>query len=202
METPNTMRRVIWQKMIEAADERSLSEIAACVSKPVIVVLASLLMLKDGRGFNALMEWQDFSLPAIVVAIATVYGLPALWRLLRTPGSIAAPLVRPVGGERLEGAPLDDLIDHMIETNSFKRATVEARFSIPRHRVSLLGDRLEEVGILERGPNNARVLAPMSRERIRSILTGKRVAEEIEREIEIVRPTPPLPSFSLRAVSQ
>ena len=201
------MRRVIWQKMIEAADERSLSEIAACVSKPVIVVLASLLMLKDGRGFNALMEWQDFSLPAIVVAIATVYGLPALWRLLRTPNRVPhqglwTHQTGASGVERLEGAPLDDLIDHMIETNSFKRATVEARFSIPRHRVTLLGDRLEEVGILERGPNNARVLAPMSRERIRSMLAGKRVAEEIEREVEIVRPTPSLPSFSLRAVSQ
>ena len=204
METPTTMRAAIWQKLIEAAHESTLGEIASCVYKPVLVVLLALTMLKDGRGFNALIEWQDFTLPCIVVAVAIVYGAPTLRRLL-TVGDSAPTFTRvPLAatGERLEGAPLDALIDHMIETNSFKRGAIEAIFKMPRHRVSLLGDRLEEVGILERGENNARVLAALPRERIRAILAGKRVAEEIEREVEIVRPTPLLPSvFTKRPIS-
>lgn len=208
METTPTMRRVIWSKMIEAAEERSLREITAFIFKPLLVIFFSGCMLKEGKGFDAIMQWQNFSVPMILTAVAIVYGIPPLYRLTIETGENIIDRTRrtpvTVTGASLEGAPLTELVDHLFDTQSFKRADVETTFKIPRGRVSLLGDRLEEVGILTRGENNARILAPVSREEVLKILKGKRRAEEIEREVNVVRipsPTTLSPAFRRTLVS-
>lgn len=204
-----TMRTVLWGKMIEAAEDRTLGEIGGFLIKPPLVATLSACMLTKGRGFDAIMEWREFSIPTVLTAIVTVYGLPVLYRsVMDTAGNISArtKAAAPVPRERMEGVSTETLIDHLFETKGFRRAEVEAKFKIPRHRVSLLGDRLEEVGILTRGENNARVLAAISREQVRRMLDGKTVAEEIEQGINIVRPNPPSPAqspiFQKRPVSE
>lgn len=203
------MRRVIWDKVIEAAQDRSLGEIGSFLIKPPLVAGLAFCMLTEGRGFDAIMEWRNFSVPMILTAVAIVYGVPVFYRFTIEAGENIIDRTRraaPVPNERMEGVATDVLIDHMFATKGFRRAEVEAKFKMPRHRVSLLADRLEEVGILTRGENNARVLAAVSREHVRGILAGKTVAEEIEQEVNIVRPTPPprspAPIFTKRPISE
>lgn len=195
--------------MIEAAEDRTLGEIMSFMIKPPLVIALASCMWTEGKSFDAIMQWRNFSVPMLLTAIAMVYGLPVLYRLTvqsaeniidRTKQSV------PVPNERMEGVATDALIEHLFATKGFRRAEVEAKFKMPRHRVSLLADRLEEVGILMRGENNARVLGAVSREHVRELLSGKTVAEEIEQEVNIVRTTPPPrinpPLFQKRLISE
>lgn len=207
--TPNkpTMRGVIWTKMIEAAEERTLGEIGGFFFKPVAVAALSAGMLTQGKAFDAAMEWRGFTLPTIFTAIVFVYGLPPLFRMVMdTAGDVRERVKASVPNERMEGVATDALIDHIFTTKGFRRAEIEQKFRIPRHRVTLLSDRLEELGILIRGENNARVLGSVSRDQVRRMLEGKTVAEELEQEVNIVRPTPPprvqSPIFQKRLVSE
>lgn len=203
------MRRVIWSKMIEAAEDRSLGEIGSFLIKPPLAAALAYCMITEGRGFDAVMEWRNFSVPMILMAVATVYGAPVLYRLTVEAGENIVERTRrssPVPNERIEGVATRALVDHIFDTKGFRRAEIEQKFRIPRHRVSLLADRLEEVGILMRGENNARVLGAVSREQVDKMLAGKTVAEEIEQGVNIVRPTPPprveSPVFQKRLISE
>lgn len=61
-------------------------------------------------------------------------------------------------GSTLEGIPVVELLDHLFEKESFKREEVENKFGIPRNRYTTLAIKLENIGVLIRGENNARVL--------------------------------------------
>lgn len=211
METPKkipTMRRVIWNKIIEAADERTLTEIVSFLIKPPIVLGIAFCMRTDGKSFDAVMQWRGFFVPILTTAIFIVYGLPILYRIAtEISENIIEQMKIPqnMPTERIEGIATESLIDFLFERKSYRRAEVESYLKIPRDRVTLLGDRLEQVGILTRGENNARVLGAVSREQVTKILAGKTVAEEIEEGINIVRPTPlpshASPSFTKRLIS-
>jgi hypothetical protein len=195
--------------MIEAAEDRTLGEITSFIIKPPLVVALASCMWTEGKSFDAIMQWRNFSVPMFLTAIAMVYGLPVLYRLMVQSAENIIEKTKqsvPVPNERMEGVATDALIEHLFATKGFRRAEVEAKFKMPRHRVSLLADRLEDVGILTRGENNARVLGAVSREHVRELLAGKTVAEELEQSINIVRPTPPphspAPIFTKRPISE
>jgi len=60
----------------------------------------------------------------------------------------------------LEGIPTLELIDYLFEHKSFKRDDIEATFGVSRNRFDNLAKKLDEINILIRGANNARVLNP------------------------------------------
>jgi hypothetical protein len=60
--------------------------------------------------------------------------------------------------DSIDGIPRLELLDHLFTVGTFKRDEVEKKWGIPRYRVTEISKKLEDLGVLVRGENNARVL--------------------------------------------
>jgi len=77
--------------------------------------------------------------------------------------------------DSIDGIPRLELLDHLFTVGTFKRDDVENKWKIPRYRVTEISKKLEDLGVLVRGENNARVLnTDFTREDIASMIDGKK----------------------------
>ena len=76
--------------------------------------------------------------------------------------------------DEILSVPVDELVEHLFQNKSFKRTESEKKFLLPRRKYTELAQKLEDVGVLQRGENNARVLNPLlTREQVSEMLAGK-----------------------------
>lgn len=203
-----TMRGVLWRKVIDAVDCMSLRQMGIAALLTCLAATYTSFLLDDGRTLLRVTEWRGGVLPTIVFANACVFSLPAACRWIRDAWN-ALPAREEIdepqeGTETLDGVSTSNLLTHLFRNRTFKRVEVESKFGLPRHRYSTMADALEQIGILTRGENNARVLDPeMTIDRAAELLAGKRRSEDLEIPINIVRPLPsPAPIFVRRSVAQ
>lgn len=172
-------------------------------------LISSFLTAPDATqtALYAAMQWKNGLLTAIVWSVALVFYSPKLFKFIvqQIVGLIEFFSDQTIeSDETIEGIPVTEMVDHLFEEQSFKRDDVESKFGIPRNRYQRLAEKMEELDILTRGENNSRVLNDdMTRAEVIEHLKGKRVAMELERQINIVRP--PLPShkaFTRRKILQ
>ncbi len=105
------------------------------------------------------------------------------WKNLPAPQKIE-------NGHTLEGIPTVELLDHLFQFESFKREDIEKKFWIPRNRYTTLAIKLENIGVLIRGENNARVLSTeYSRADVAAILEQAESAKELKAVFRQVGPT-------------
>ncbi len=90
----------------------------------------------------------------------------------------------------LEGIPTVELLDHLFQFKSFKRSEVEEKFGLPRNRYTTLAMKLENLGVLIRGENNARVLnEEYSRADIAAIMASSWSVKGLKKVFRQVGPT-------------
>lgn len=83
--------------------------------------------------------------------------------------------------DELDGIPHTELLHHLFTVKSFKRDDIENKFVIPRYKVQEIGEGLERVGVLVRGPNNSRVLnEEFSRADVASIVKNANCSRELK----------------------
>lgn len=132
---------------------------------PDLIVIASRFVLSIG----------NFALPKFLLVFLLINNHKRLRRAYKKILSKGKTTVR------IEGIPSVELLDHLFTVGSFKRDDIKRKFGIPHHRYQSLAKKLESLGILIRGENNARILNDAySRQDIAAILHNKRKAVDLE----------------------
>lgn len=175
-----TVRHIIWSKCLDALEDATLRGILANSALTVGAVGLSAVLIFPHQAADIarnVCEWQNYAVPKVAASFAFVFNFQSLVRNIRNmiPEAQEIP-----SGETIEGIPTVELLDHLFEFESFKRDDVEKKFGIPRNRFTDLAKKLEDLKVLVRGDNNARILNPeFSRSDVASILTGSERAEEL-----------------------
>lgn len=69
--------------------------------------------------------------------------------------------------ERLEGIPVREIVAFVIKHDGFPTLPAKQWFQVRNERLQAIAQRLEDIGILQRWPNNSRVLAEWIRENLK-----------------------------------
>lgn len=205
------MRSVLWQKIVGFLEEHSLRSILKAVALSFAAGLISAALTspeETDRYFTAVMEWRNYTVPVTLwVVFLTFFGKKMLKGLA---ASVASVMPSYEEGEieedtdcMIEGIPVTKLVDHLVKFKTFKRDDIERKFLIPRYRYTALAKKLKEIGVLTHGLNNMSVLGEeWGRSELTELFAGKQGADELERGVNIVRPSPSPASFVRRLVSQ
>ncbi len=203
--TQKTMTQVLWNKMIDLVDNTELRDIAKFGTLSFFAGIMSSFFCDGGEMMMKVMQYNHHMVPNIILTCTAVFSFPWIFRKATIAFSDALDFFKKEEDEieseigTVEGIPLDELLDHLFTSKTFKRDDIEGRFKIPRYKYTLLSKRLKDAGVLTHGLNNTTVLADgMTREHVASVLTGE------GEQINIVRPdqSPTLPSsFVKRMIS-
>lgn len=205
------MRSVVWQKIVAFTEEHSIRSIVKFTALSFVAGLISAALTSPDtadRYFSAVMEWRNYTVPVTLwVVFLTFYGKKGITWLA---SSIASVMPSYEEGEieedtdcMIEGIPVTKLVDHLVKFKTFKRDDIERKFLIPRYRYTALAKKLKEIGVLTHGQNNMSVLGEeWGRRELTNLFSGKEGADELEREVNIVRPLPSPASFTHRRISQ
>lgn len=80
----------------------------------------------------------------------------------------------------LEGVPKSELLHHLFESDGLLMESTMEKFGMSRKAFDRLARKLEKLGVLVRGPNNARVLsAAYSREELAEMIESATEAADI-----------------------
>jgi hypothetical protein len=186
-DTQNTtgLVSVLWAKLVAQVEKSSLRQIlnliglvfaAGVLSAGLIDVQASM------HSITRVLDWNHAAVAKGLLVYAAVFGYrPAKRRIIEFIASF-------LPGESDEGEmidmvefiPVPELLDHLFTEKSLKRDDVKAKFGVPQYRVEALGKKLQELGVLVTGANNAKTLNPaFSRQDVAAILRGKSSASEL-----------------------
>jgi len=148
-----------------------LGFIGACALTMLLMYTDTMIAL-----LTSAIRFQSFLIVKFLFSAVLIWK----WSTILSLISRLLPEKKKPLGENIEGIPTAELLDHLFQYKSFKRDDIEGKFGIPRNRFTALGDKLENMGILERGPNNSRVLNERySRQDIAAILEGRKKAKEL-----------------------
>lgn len=205
------MSSVVWQKLVAFIEAHSVRSMLKFVGLSFVAGLISAALTspeETDRYVSLIMEWRNYTVPVTLwVVFLTFFGK----RMALFIFGGVADVLRPsdddeeVGEQEmmLEGIPVAALVDHLVKFKTFKRDDIERKFLVPRYRYTALAKKLKEIGVLTHGQNNMSVLGEeWGRRELTNLFSGKEGADELEREVNIVRPLPSPASFTHRRISQ
>lgn len=151
----------------------------------VIIVLALTYLLTFPRHawatLSTFFQLKNLIVPKFILSVVLVRSFPKIYKFIKSK----KPRYETVDENQIEGIPTVELIDHLFETQSFKRGDVEYKFNIPRNRYQRLAEKLESNGVLVRGENNSRILnEEVRRQDIVKMLEGAESSCEIQNYIK------------------
>lgn len=177
-----TLGSVVRSKFLDWVEGNDLATVAASVSKASLSCVLAASLFDTRYALEIAKEavyFADFALPKTAAAFAAVYG----WRVWYSAGRwlVLAPLrelsehfAPDVSGmPSVRGIPVPELADFVFTEGTFAREALVSRFGVSRSVADFLLGGLEDVGVLVRGANNARVLDERySRSDVVSILSN------------------------------
>lgn len=126
------------------------------------------------------VRYNSFVLPKYLIALTVVFNFGTLSKLSKK----FRPRTRSINQYSIEGVPVTEVLDHLFEYQSFKHDDVvgeKTKLKMSRKRFDKLAKKLEDLDVLVRGENRARILnTEYSRADIASMLEGKKRARDIE----------------------
>ena len=137
------------------------------VRKKLINALGSLAIILAVMSpqflFGALygiVTWSDYRVPVVILALFSFhYGSS----VIRAYKSLRARNARKGNQHTYHGIPVDEMVSYLLEQKSFTRDHAISSLHISREKYDAIAGELESHGVLHRGENNARVLAPIDR---------------------------------------
>lgn len=185
-----TIRSIIWSKVLDSIESISLLEMFINLGLGVVSGCAAYALIHPDHAqaiAQAINEWHNYAFAKTVLSFGILFNARKIYHIIKI--LVARHAKQVPTGETLEGIPIVEILDHLFEFQSFKRDDIEKKFWIPRNRFTDLAQKLEELGILARGENNARVLNPeYSRSDIASVLQGAERSGDINKVFREVKP--------------
>lgn len=123
-----------------------------------MVTFAALYPQNAHDFIRAVWMWQNGAIIKTTFIFFLVFNIQKIGTLGVKVWKNAQTTQKIETGNTIEGIPTVELLDHLFNHQSFKREEIEKKFWIPRNRYTTLAMKLENIGVLIRGENNARVL--------------------------------------------
>lgn len=178
------MLSIIYSKILQALESSTLSNIFSGFLLLLVACIFTLVSTYTNDALHAMaviLSWENAIILKAVVSVLVVFNASTIFTfVVRTLEGMApeSESVRTI--DSIDGIPRVELMDHLFTVGSFKRDDVEQKWKIPRYRVAEISKKLEDLGVLVRGENNARVLnTEFTREDIGVLLDGKSSVGEI-----------------------
>jgi len=128
----------------------------------------SIVFLKE------VLKTQNFIVLKLIFSFLFFYNLENIINFFKTSENIEDV-------QTIEGIPTLELIDHLFIYKTFKREEIESIFGISRNRFDILAKKLDDLQVLIRGANNARILnLDMSRQEVVKILYSGETAKQLK----------------------
>ena len=181
-----TISSILWGKFLRNIRNTSLKEYFSITCSIVATGGLTILFLRPDLLITSgvfLYSSGNYLLPKLLLSALIVFKGPKVYRWIRKRN-------RVMSGMTLESIPISELLDHLFTEQSFKREEIKKKFGLAHHRYNILAQKLEDLKVLNRGPNNSRVLnTEYSRQDIAGILEGKKKAEDLSEELRRVSST-------------
>jgi len=185
--------QIIAKKILDDIESQSLREIftrSCLILATLVSILAVFFPFETFSILKNMVLWKNLAIIKSLFICVTIFNFSRivqmclkLYKNRPTPQKVAT-------GATIEWIPTLELLDHLFEHQSFKREDIENKFNIPRNRYTLLATKLESIGVLKKGLNNARVLnEEYTRADIASILQNVTSAKDLKQVFRQISPT-------------
>jgi len=190
-EDKRSITSILWEKALKWTEEHTFKEFILLCFAIILVTLSFLAVLIPKsfyKTFIIIIQIYDYAILKIIILTVILWRFTAIIRILTfIYRFIIGTKNKTQNVDHIEGIPKIELLDHLFMEKSFKLAQVNAKWQLSRKKYDRLASKLEEIDVLVRGENNARVLNPkFSRSDIKSILEGVKKSKEVE---GLFRPT-------------
>lgn len=181
--TKKTVTNIIRQKLLDSVENSSIHQIinrTLLFSWSVLMWLAFTYPQTVTNAVKYVLLWNNEMIFKMTIAFVLVFH----WQRIRSEIQKKIPEKKvEITDDCIEWIPVFELLDHLFTFWSFKRDDVEKKFGIPRNRFTELAQKLEDLWILMRWPNNSRIInQDYSRQDVARILSGKQEASELKQE--------------------
>jgi len=176
-----TISGIIVNKLLDLIEKSSFGQLSTFVGLLLLAAVLTSVLTYTDAAVEIIMKFLQFGnwlAIKMTISILFCFNMEKIFGAMKD----AVPEMTATKGKTIEGIPVDELLDHLFEFESFKRDDIEGKFGIPRNRFTDLAKKFDDIGILVRGENNSRVLNPeFTRSDIAMILEGKSNAEDLRR---------------------
>lgn len=182
-----TISWIIWHKFLDCIEWSSLSWIMRFILLLNISIIITLTLNYTEEMidvFQRIFEAYDFFLIKALWVFFLVFNYKEVFNLfLKTKKKKKE--YKPLNNT-IEWIPVFELLDHLFTHESFSRQDIEAKFWISRSQFQKLVSKLDELKILVRWENNARILNnEFSRQDLAKMIDWKTSAKEISKPMYI-----------------
>ena len=180
-EAKKTLTGVMYKKILENLENSSFKEIAKAIFIVFATILLTLLLSYPKEILNTFGAIFIRNNSILLKAIFSFLIVINFSRISEGIKNLDLWFGKNESTDHIEWIPTLELVDYLFENRSFKRDEVEKTFGIPRNRYEKLAKKLDELSILLRGENNARILnEEFTRQEVYKILDWKSSAEELK----------------------
>lgn len=180
-----TLTSILVSKILDVLESSTLSQIFSgffLLLASIIITVVITYTDDSVRVFSAILWWENAIIAKAIVSIIFVFNFSSLvsYVLEKFESMLAShDNIRTI--DSIDGIPRIELLDHLFTAGNFKRDEVEKKWNIPRYRVTEISKKLEDLGVLVRGENNARVLnTEYTRSDLATLLDGFDSVSEIK----------------------
>jgi hypothetical protein len=170
---------ILVSKILDVLESSTLSQIfTGFLLLLASIILTVVLTYTDDslEAFRAILTWENAIIAKAIVVTLFVFNFSRIVSVLLIKFEFVLASreeIRTI--DSIDGIPRLELLDHLFTVGTFKRDEVEKKWGIPRYRVTEISKKLEDLGVLVRGDNNARVLnTDFTREDIATMIDGKK----------------------------
>lgn len=212
-----TLKSILWSKFLDKVEKYGGKYLFATVSKMVVfLILAAWIVSPDTFTplYISALKYGNFALIKLILAGIVVvrisqilYTLQKIYKLLAKnfTNFQQKPKTAPV--DSINGIPTNQLISHLLDIQTFKRADIVEKFKIPRREYEKVATSLENLGLIfkDKSNNNARTFKDeFSRQDLENIFDGKTCSIDLNNFAAKVANTihlSPTPGFSTKKMT-
>lgn len=188
-----SLTNILANKILDNIEGQSLPQLlirAAMVFISTMAAMAAIYPHAAAEIARAVWSWHDGAVAKFCFIFVLTFNFGKIAQLAIKVAKNAARAEKVATGDIIDGIPVVELLDHLFTQQSFKREEVERKFGIPRNKYTTLAIKLENLGVLVRGENNARVLnEDFARADVAAILNGASTARNLKTVFRQVGPT-------------
>lgn len=221
-----TISGILWGRYLDQIERDGATPIWLGSLKILLFVgVVSYLIYpeKVGHFLIVAMQWREYLVLKILAAAIGINYLEIIARvcyyvalvisklvtiLIRACGKISFKKTQKIYAvDSINGIPHSELINHLLETGTFKRAEIEEKFKIPRRKYESLAKALERLGVIYKDAKNNNAFAfktEFTRQDLANILDQKTDAAQLDNFAKRIEKTvllSPTPNFTQKKIT-
>lgn len=190
-----TILGVFAEKLTDHVAAHRVGQLARQAAELTAGLILGALVVAPDPIINFLSETlksSNFAVPKFATVMILFYCRKTIVRVIRTVARQSTVNKAIKAEEKLiDNIPTAELVDYLIRNKHFKREGangVRATFGLNMEKFNALAAKLEKNGVLVRGENNGRILAPTwSRQSLFDYLAGKEKSADLAPRFKICR---------------